>query len=77
MSLICWGFLIVFECQAPPARPPIVVCPPLPVWSRSFQARLARDARHLQPDSAVAQSLAEHVRLREQVRRCRKTTIRK
>lgn len=71
MSITCIGFLVFFECQMPPPPPPVVVCPPLTRWASDYQARLAREMAALPSGSALSWAMQEHLRLRDQIRKCR------
>jgi hypothetical protein len=69
--MLCWGFLVLFACE-PTATPPVIVgCPNVPTWSRAFQRQLAGEIAGAKPGSATGQAMREHIRLRDQARRCR------
>jgi hypothetical protein len=70
MTTLCYGLLFVFWCEAAQPTPPITVCPPVAAWSQGYQADLAEEAKRL-PKGALREALREHLRLREQLRRCR------
>lgn len=67
---LCYGLLIVFWCEVAQPTPPIVVCPPVPAWNKAYQVELADEAKRL-PKGALREALREHLRLREQLRRCK------
>lgn len=68
---ICYGILFLMWCDQPPPPPAITVCPPLPSWNHTYQSRLADEVERLPKGSAVGEALREHLRLREQLRRCK------
>lgn len=68
---LCYGLLIVFWCEATQPTPPITVCPPVEAWSQEEQARTADEAKRLPKGSALRETVRQHLRLREQLRRCR------
>lgn len=70
-TLTCVGFLVFFECQMPAPKPPIVVCPPMPAWSREYQGQVADEMVKLPAGSALRRQIGEHIRLRDQIRKCR------
>jgi hypothetical protein len=45
-------------------------CPPVPVYSREFLARAARELQQLPPGAAIEQMLADYQVMREQARAC-------
>jgi hypothetical protein len=68
---LCYGLLFVLWCDPAVTPPPITVCPPTVQWSQSYQSRLADEIERLPKGSAVGEAMREHLRLREQLRRCR------
>lgn len=68
---ICYGILFLMWCEQPSQPPAITVCPPLPAWNQTYQSRLADEVERLPKGSAVGEALREHLRLREQLRRCK------
>jgi hypothetical protein len=69
---ICYGLLFIFWCEAEPPPPPITVCPPLSNWTLEYQEKLAHEFARLPKGTAIGEALREHIRLREQLRRCKK-----
>lgn len=69
---LCYGLLLIFWCEQPAAPPAIVACPPLVQWEAEFQGRMANEIEKLPPNSALAVSVRQHLRLREQLRNCKK-----
>jgi hypothetical protein len=69
--MICYGFLFIFQCQQPAPPPSILVCQTVTTWTRTYQAKLADELQRLRDDSATMKALREHIRLRDQLRRCR------
>lgn len=69
--LVCVGFLFWFRCEAPPAPPPVVVCPPVTEWSQTYQRRLADEYEALAPGAAVRQAIREHIQIRKRAKVCR------
>ena len=67
---LCYGLLFIFWCDPEPL-PPIAVCPPLAAWNQAYQSRLADEIGRLPQGSAIDEALREHIRLREQLRKCR------
>lgn len=73
--MLCYGFLIIFQCQQAAAPPPVIVCPPVNDWSKAYQARLADEIERLPAGSATERALREYTQMRERARRCRKRRI--
>ncbi len=71
MSIVCFGFFVIFTCQAPSPPPPVVACPSISVWTKDYQARVATQYGGLSDD--VKQIIREHIQLRKQARACRET----
>lgn len=69
--MICYGFLFIFSCETA-AIPPTVVCPDVPGWSKSYQARLADEIERMPAGSAAERALREHIQMRERARKCRR-----
>jgi hypothetical protein len=69
MNIVCFGFLVIFTCQQPSPPPPVVACPSITVWTKDFQARIAKQYGALTDD--MRQVLREHIQLRKQARACR------
>jgi hypothetical protein len=74
--MICWGFLIIFECQMA-VPPPIVVCPPLREWPLAYQRRLADELERQPKGTAIAELARQHLQLRERLRKCRMAATKK
>jgi len=70
--ILCYGILFVMWCEQAPPPPAITVCPPRPAWNKSYQSRLADEIERLPKGSAIREALREHIRLREQIRKCQK-----
>lgn len=68
--MICYGFLFIFQCEAA-AIPPVVVCPAVNEWSKSYQARLADEIERMPAGSAAERALREHIQMRDRARKCR------
>jgi len=69
---LCYGILFVMWCEQALPPPAITVCPPRPAWNKSYQSRLADEIERLPKGSAIREALREHIRLREQIRKCQK-----
>lgn len=69
---LCYGLLFLMWCEAEPPPPAITVCPPRAEWSLEYQEKLASEFARLPKGTAIGEALREHIRLREQLRRCRK-----
>lgn len=69
---LCYGIIFLMWCEAEAPSPPITVCPPLSAWSVDYQEDLAEEFARLPKGTAIGQALREHLRLREQLRRCKK-----
>lgn len=69
--MICWGFLVVFTCEAAAAPPPVVVCPGVQPWTKSYQRQLADELAQLPRNGAIWRSTREHIHLRDRARKCR------
>jgi hypothetical protein len=69
---VCYGIIFVMWCEQAQPTPPITVCPPVVAWSQDRQSRLADEVERLPKGSAVGEALREHLRLREQLRRCKR-----
>lgn len=69
---LCYGLLFIFFCDQEPPTPPITVCPPIVNWTLEFQEKLATEFARLPKGTATGEALREHLRLREQLRNCRK-----
>lgn len=67
---LCYGLLFIFWCDPEPL-PPITVCPPLIPWTLAYQEQLASELARLPKGTAIGEALREHIRLREQLRKCR------
>ena len=63
LSLTAWA--------TAPSRP-VVVCPPVALYDRAFQARLADEIQLLPPGAALEQAMLDYARLRDQARVCAK-----
>lgn len=68
-AMLCFGFLIVFACELQKPAPPVVACPPVPAWSKDYQAALADEFERLPPNARRA--VREHLQLRKQARACK------
>ena len=68
---LCYGLLFLMWCDPAAATPDITVCPPTIVWNQAYQSRLADEIERLPKGSAIGEAMREHLRLREQLRRCR------
>jgi len=69
---ICYGLLFLMWCDPVAPTPPITVCPPLTSWTLEYQEKLAVEFARLPKGTAIGEALREHLRLREQLRKCRK-----
>lgn len=69
---LCYGLVFVIWCEQPVPPPAITACPPLPAWNQSYQSQLADEVEDLPEGSALARQLSEYLRLRDQLRRCKK-----
>ena len=67
----CYGLLFILWCDPATVTPPITVCPPVPPWNQAYQSRLADEIERLPKGSALGEAIREHIRLREQLRRCK------
>jgi hypothetical protein len=68
----CYGLVFLMWCDPQSPPPAITVCPPLTQWSVDYQERLAGEVDRLPKGTAIGEALREHLRLREQLRRCKK-----
>jgi hypothetical protein len=68
----CYGFLLIFFCEAEPPPPAVTVCPPVSAWTLDYQEQLAQEFAKLPKGTAMGTALREHLRLREQLRKCQK-----
>ncbi len=68
---LCYGLLFLMWCDPAPLPPPITVCPAVPPWNQVYQSRLADEIERLPKGSAIGEAIREHIRLREQLRRCK------
>ncbi len=69
MNMVCWGFLVMFNCQMPSPPPEVVACPSIVVWTRDYQRRVADQFAGLSDE--MKQVLREHIQLRKKARECR------
>jgi len=69
--ILCYGVLFMMWCDPPAVPPPITACPPLVSWNQTYQSRLAEEVERLPKGSAIGEALRQHLRLREQLRKCR------
>lgn len=68
--MLCYGFLFIFQCEAATV-PPVVVCPSVTDWSKSYQSRLTDEIERMPAGSAAERALREHIQMRERARKCR------
>ena len=68
---LCYGLLFLMWCEAEPLPPAVTVCPPVIIWNQTYQSRLADEISRLPKGSALGEAIREHIRLREQLRRCK------
>jgi hypothetical protein len=69
LPLLVIATLSLTACATAPSRPSIV-CPPIPTYSRAFQAQLADEIQHLPPGAALERAMLDYARLRAQARAC-------
>ena len=67
--LLVIATLSLTACVTAPSRPS-VVCPPVAVYDRAFQTRLAEEIQGLPPGAALERAMLDYTRLRDQARTC-------
>lgn len=67
--LLVIATLSLTACATAPSRPPII-CPPVTVYDRAFQSRLADEIQRLPPGAALERAMLDYAQLRDKARAC-------
>lgn len=68
--LLAIAMLSLSACATEPSERAII-CPPVVVYDKAFQKRLADEVEQLPPGSATERALGDYAGLRDQARACR------